>query len=161
MIDRSVLVDLLATKIGREQAERDVAACIEEFDITTVQVPPGQVFFHYTAQTDDLASFLCEGPLEVNGDAVDQPYVVISSEPLTWGQWRCHVTRCIGQSQATKTPPLRPRLARSRGCLSYDANRHQALSPLLIRRATSTVSVVHSVAPQFSPLPSKRLATAP
>lgn len=85
MIDRSVLIDLLATKIGREQAERDVAACIEEFDITTVQVPPGQVFFHYTAQKDDLASFFCEGPLEVNRDAVDEPYVVISSEPLTWG----------------------------------------------------------------------------
>lgn len=84
MIDREVLVDILATKIPREQAEKYVVDCIAEYDIVTVRVTPGTVYFHYTTDKDDLASFACDGPIDVNRDAVNEPYVVVSSKPLTW-----------------------------------------------------------------------------
>lgn len=84
MIDRSILVELLATQMPRVQAEQEVAACIEAQDITTVQMPVGQVYFYYTTDKMDLAHFSSDSPFELNKDPIEEPYVVISGQPLVW-----------------------------------------------------------------------------
>lgn len=86
-VDREVLVNIIATKLGAAQArvtvDDYVAKAMDSGDINIIQVPPGVLHFHSTARRDDLADFECVGPTKVDFDAVE-PYLVISSTALQW-----------------------------------------------------------------------------
>lgn len=103
MIDRKVLVDLLATKISREDAEAQVAEFIRAGDATIVKMPPGKLNFYHTSSRCDLADFE-SAPAQVNLDAVTTPYVVISATTLTFKSRR-------SADQAVAVPTKKPRLS--------------------------------------------------
>jgi len=87
MIDRQVLVDLLAGKLGPEAAQAAVddyvASAVASSSISVLRVAPGTVHFHFTADRRDLAGFQCAGPIETDFQSVE-PILVVSSAPLHW-----------------------------------------------------------------------------
>lgn len=86
MIDRQVLVDIVARKLGRAEAEKRVAEYLEtslrNSEVTIVKQPPGSLYFHHRSSRCDLGDFVCTGPTVINQDAVITPYAVISKVPL-------------------------------------------------------------------------------
>lgn len=84
MIDKQVLLDLLSTVVPREQAEQEVATLCQSSDVVTLQMPPGKVYFHFTAKSGDMAHFKCDGPVRINRDGINAFLIALSSEPLSW-----------------------------------------------------------------------------
>lgn len=99
MIDRQVLVDLLATRLPREEAEARVAKIIADGDVTVLKQPPGVLYVHHTASRDDLALFRCQGPIAVEKGGMTEPFLVISSQRLDW-----HLIEQITCDDATPLP---------------------------------------------------------
>lgn len=103
-VDREVLINIIATKLGAAQArvtvDNYVAKAMDSGDMNIVRVPPGVLHFHSTAQRDDLADFECAGPIKVDFDAVE-PYLVISSTALQWKPSSEAESESQGQSRTT------------------------------------------------------------
>lgn len=84
MIDKEVLITLLATKSNRIEAEKQVDDYLKNNDVAVVQLPvssTGNLFFHFAANKKKMTTFVCD---DVDQAAVNEPYVVISDKALTW-----------------------------------------------------------------------------
>lgn len=84
LIDREVLTAIVAKTEGREAAEKQVAALLEEYahTTTTVRLPPGSELHIYHCAHEGLQkSFQCDG---VDGKAFGALYLVASPTELSW-----------------------------------------------------------------------------
>lgn len=83
IIDRQVLVDLVARKLGPELAEKEVVALEAETadSLIKVSVPPGQYHLYFSADTSVFGEkFASE---EVSMEDMGEPMFVLSPSPLT------------------------------------------------------------------------------
>lgn len=84
LIDREVLTAIVAKTEGREAAEKQVAALLEEYAHTTITVrlPPGSELHIYHCEHEGLQkSFQCDG---VDGKAFEALHLVASPAELVW-----------------------------------------------------------------------------
>ena len=84
LIDREVLTAIVAKTEGREAAEKQVAALLQEYahTTTTVRLPAGSELHIYHCEHEGLQkSFQCDG---VDGKAFDALHLVASPTELAW-----------------------------------------------------------------------------
>lgn len=84
VIDRKVLTDIVASKIGQKAAEAQVEQYLKESsgDILTVNIPSGQPLHAYFESEEGLQGrFEAEG---VTTKGFETLYAVLSTKPLTW-----------------------------------------------------------------------------
>ncbi|MFK4705741.1 hypothetical protein ABIC83_002580 [Roseateles asaccharophilus] len=100
-IDREILIDILATKVSRDDAERQVSAYIEEFDVPVVRVRKGQLHLYHTADHEAMNRMACP---EVKTSGYYELFAVLSDRELKWTPQQELAESAPVQSSKAPTP---------------------------------------------------------
>lgn len=98
-IDREVLTDIIAKTVSRDEAERQVAAYIDEMDLPVLRVRKGQLHLYHTADHEAMNGMTCA---EVKTSGFSDLFAVLSERELTWAPKRQSVASDL--VEASKAP---------------------------------------------------------